>query len=234
MGCPSPYRSDIAPLAEQGKTRKEIVEITGACYLTVHRHLKQAGIKPPRHRQFGKELDARNLRMCEMYKQGITLREIGEKYGVTRELVRQVISEFGIRGADGGIRKTSEEKKAKRMAALESRYLAKHGLSVEQYRELRDKRIPKVFQAQRSNSKKRGIAWHLSFGQWFSVWQESGKLHLRGRGKGRYVMSRYGDLGAYEIGNVFIQLSTENNREFIMRLHAKRRAAAAEPVCMHA
>lgn len=233
MGCHSSYESVIPDLAKRGKTRKEIMEITGACYPTVHRHIKQAGIKVPRHRQFGAELDKRDLRMCEMYKQGLSLREIGEKYGVTRELVRQSISKHGIRGTDGGPRKYSAEKKAARKAALDARYMAKHGLTADQYREIRDARLTKVFQKQRDNASRRGIDWNLTLGQWFAIWQASGNLHLRGRGKGRYVMSRYGDLGAYEVGNVFIQLSTDNNREGVQKVHAKKRAAATSQACMH-
>jgi hypothetical protein len=60
---------------------------------------------------------------------------------------------------------------------------------------------------------RRGIAWELTFDQWLSVWTESGKLHLRGQGAGKYVMSRRGDSGAYALGNVYIQLGSENNRE---------------------
>jgi|ERR1043166_937293 hypothetical protein len=35
----------------------------------------------------------------------------------------------------------------------------------------------------------------------------------RGTKVGQYVMARYGDQGAYEVGNVKIILSTENSRE---------------------
>jgi DNA-binding CsgD family transcriptional regulator len=233
MGRQGLLRSAVLALAEQGKTRKEIIEITGASYPTIKKYLKQAGIEVPHHRQFGEALDRRDRRMCEMYKQGLSLREIGEKYGVTRELVRQAISKHGIRGTDGGPRKSSAERKALRRAELNARYLTTHGLTVDQYRELRDARITRVFQKQKSNAGDRGIDWSLTLGQWFAIWQESGKLHLRGRGKGRYVMSRFGDLGAYEVGNVFIQLSTDNNREGVKKTHAKRRSAAAQ-ACMQA
>jgi hypothetical protein len=62
----------------------------------------------------------------------------------------------------------------------------------------------------KSRAKRRGIAFNLTFDQWLSIWIDSGKLHLRGRGAGKYCMSRIGDAGPYEIGNVFIQ-SFEGN-----------------------
>jgi len=43
------------------------------------------------------------------------------------------------------------------------------------------------------------------------VWKDSGRIGERGRGQ--YVMGRYGDKGAYEIGNVKIITAAENTRE---------------------
>lgn len=53
----------------------------------------------------------------------------------------------------------------------------------------------------------------LTFEQWLDIWVSSGKFHLRGRTKGSYVMSRNGDIGHYEIGNVFIQQFSANVSE---------------------
>ena len=55
------------------------------------------------------------------------------------------------------------------------------------------------------------IEFKLTFAEWFDIWTNSGKWHLRGRGKGKYVMSRKDDLGHYAVDNVKIILSTENN-----------------------
>jgi hypothetical protein len=70
----------------------------------------------------------------------------------------------------------------------------------------------------------RGIEFHLSLTEWHEIWERSGHFHERGRGHGRYVMSRLGDKGAYEVGNVFIQLADENGREAIQRTHARFRS----------
>lgn len=50
----------------------------------------------------------------------------------------------------------------------------------------------------------------MSFEEWLSIWQASGKLHLRGRGAGKFCMGRHNDLGDYEVGNVSI-ISWEQN-----------------------
>ena len=57
------------------------------------------------------------------------------------------------------------------------------------------------------------IEFRLSFEEWVSVWEQSGKWHLRGCRKGQYVMSRFNDIGHYEINNVFIQSVEENSKE---------------------
>ena len=70
--------------------------------------------------------------------------------------------------------------------------------------------IKRGYADHKSRAKKRNIPFNLTFEEWLSVWNSSGKLHLRGRGAGKYCMSRIGDTGPYEIGNVFIQ-SFEGN-----------------------
>jgi len=56
---------------------------------------------------------------------------------------------------------------------------------------------------------KRGIEWKLTLMQWWEIWCESGHWEDRGLGRG-YMMCRIGDVGAYEIGNVFIGPGVEN------------------------
>jgi len=53
----------------------------------------------------------------------------------------------------------------------------------------------------------------LTFEQWWDIWETSGYWEQRGKRSDQYVMSRYNDLGHYELGNVFIQLGSDNKRE---------------------
>ena len=65
----------------------------------------------------------------------------------------------------------------------------------------------------KSKAKDRGIEFNLTYEEWWDIWQKSGKWEQRGAGMNQYVMSRYNDKGAYIVGNVFIQLASENKRE---------------------
>lgn len=68
----------------------------------------------------------------------------------------------------------------------------------------------KLYTQQKSNAKHRGIEFLLTLDQWKSIWVASGQWERRGRGIGKYCMCRNNDCGAYELGNVFIDLNTRN------------------------
>jgi hypothetical protein len=70
-----------------------------------------------------------------------------------------------------------------------------------------------AFRDQRLAAKQRGVEWRFSFNEWLSLWESSGRFHLRGRLRGCYVMARYGDVGAYEIGNVEIASVSKNGAD---------------------
>ncbi len=70
-----------------------------------------------------------------------------------------------------------------------------------------------AYRKQRKNSRTRGIGWKLTFEEWWSVWLKSGRWSQRGQTG--YVMSRPGDSGNYEIGNVRIISASENHQEFM-------------------
>jgi hypothetical protein len=57
------------------------------------------------------------------------------------------------------------------------------------------------------------IEFRLSFEEWDDIWSNSGKWDQRGVRKGQYCMSRYNDIGHYEVSNVYIQETTENTRQ---------------------
>lgn len=69
------------------------------------------------------------------------------------------------------------------------------------------------FMQQRRRAKSRGVEWLLTFDEWFSIWEASGKYAQRGPHKGQYVMARKGDIGPYAVGNVFIHLHSDNVRD---------------------
>ena len=68
----------------------------------------------------------------------------------------------------------------------------------------------KAYTQHKSNAKRRGVPFLLTFEEWKEVWLASNKWNLRGRGVDKYCMCRKGDAGVYEVGNVFIDLNTRN------------------------
>jgi len=68
----------------------------------------------------------------------------------------------------------------------------------------------KRFRQHKENSRKRGIPFIFTFEEWIKVWLESGHWNERGRRRGQYVMSRFGDKGPYTINNVEIILTDDN------------------------
>jgi uncharacterized membrane protein len=75
------------------------------------------------------------------------------------------------------------------------------------------KEAKQKYNRQKFNAKPRGIPFLITFEEWCYVWEQSGKWEQRGKGRGKYVMARFGDKGAYEIGNVFIQLHGDNLKD---------------------
>lgn len=71
-----------------------------------------------------------------------------------------------------------------------------------------------AYTGQKHHAARRGIPFNLTFEQWLNVWEASGKLPRRGKGRGRYCMARFGDKGAYEVGNVHIITHEQNSTEY--------------------
>jgi hypothetical protein len=71
----------------------------------------------------------------------------------------------------------------------------------------------KAFYTQRGHASRRGVIFLMTFEEWWSVWQTSGKWEQRGRRRGQYVMARFGDAGPYSISNVRICTAEENQAE---------------------
>lgn len=86
------------------------------------------------------------------------------------------------------------------------RVMSLYGLELSVARSLRRK-----YTIQRYGASAHGIKFELTFEQWLQIWQDSGHLQERGTRKGQYVMARFGDTGAYAVGNVEI-ITGEGNR----------------------
>lgn len=58
-----------------------------------------------------------------------------------------------------------------------------------------------AFLGQRHTSKQRGVEFNLTFAEWVAFWGDD--FHLRGIRNENLQMCRYGDVGAYEVGNIY-------------------------------
>ena len=160
----------------------------------------------------------RELAMVAAYKSGKTLQQIGDDYGVTRERIRQLIGRHGVKWTQGGQHVTATINDAKRAAKRDEQCLKKHGCTLAQFKLLKMLGAGKsrnccpvgAFLRQKHTADARAIPWRLTLWQWWSIWWESGHWHERGRGRNGYCMARFGDDGAYELGNVEIIKSTKN------------------------
>jgi len=75
------------------------------------------------------------------------------------------------------------------------------------------KTAKRQFGTQKWCAGRRGIDWKMSFEEWIKIWKDSGHYEQRGPYKGQFVMSRVGDQGPYEIGNVYINTCEGNHIE---------------------
>jgi len=160
----------------------------------------------------------RTQTMINLFKLGNTLQEVGDKYHITRERVRQILTQSEVKAEDGGRR----IKKINRCFAKKEKWLntwlplykclRKDFIEITQGNGVHGgNKYPLRYWRQATNSKSRGIGFNLTFPEWYKIWEESGHIGNMGLGVGKYCMSRYKDVGNYEIGNVKIISSVQNS-----------------------
>lgn len=213
----------VRKYATAGLTLAEAAQNLGLNKARVYARARKIGVRF-RHGLMKAEPDARAVEMRDAYLQGRTLSEIGSEYGMTCERVRQIITKhFGRLRQDGGMALKTRKNKAQRLAALDAAALKRWGCTRQQYGVLqrmtkrlmangvsRERTPIGAYARQKCTAKTRGIEFHLSLWEWWTIWQKSGKWARRGRERGQFVMCRIGDEGPYAVDNVFIALNCEN------------------------
>ena len=223
-----------------GRTNTDIAATLGVSLPTIA-HWKERGIpacKVPslpavKRRNKPREIDRsamwRTYAMCCEYKQGKTLKQIGQEYGLTHERIRQIIRKAGVTSGDGGVsvRSTNRQflaihdKKAvkdSKIAKAETLF----GCSFDTIIEINGGPFvwtksgygspARQFVNQKLTAAQRGIGWELTLPEWWSIWQTSGKYDQRGPGAG-YCMTRVGNTGPFAKGNVEIKTVGQNFSE---------------------
>lgn len=176
-----------------------------------------------------KVIPGREIWMCCLFRTGKTLQEIGEMYNLSRERVRQLLKRHGLDKNSGGmlvqsIESKKEQAKAKR-ENRDNKCIRVYGCDKKTFDALNfgmrvtDKGSPALaWVRQRNNAKKRGIEWGMTFYEWITLWNDSGKWDQRGLGIGKYCMARKMDSGGYTADNVYITTCDDNVRDYQARL----------------
>lgn len=73
--------------------------------------------------------------------------------------------------------------------------------------------LKNAYSNHKADAKRRGIPFLFSYQEWLEVWENSGHLHHRGRGRDKFCMARFGDSGPYSKANVKIIKFSENITE---------------------
>lgn len=137
---------------------------------------------------------------------GKRLKDVAHEMGVTHQRISQIAKKIGVTPMGRRLARP----KVRPQEKAESRAQKLYAVTYELFLVLKAKGAITAFQAQRHNAMTRGIPWQINLGDWWRVWKESGHWQSRGRCLGQYVMGRKGDVGPYEVGNVYITTCSAN------------------------
>lgn len=208
----------LKAFASDGLTMAEAAEKTGMAYGSIAQYASKYDITFTRQimaeRPAGR---ARAQDMRQRYEDGETLEQIGQRYNVTRERVRQILSKkFGTTARDGGSAEQARRKRREFHKKRDARCLRQWGCTYRQYVGIlkHDGKPTYIYAQQRKNAMQREIGWELTLWQWWKIWQQSGHWELRGRGADGYGMCRLNDIGPYSVDNVYIATCSENMKDY--------------------
>jgi transposase len=207
-------KQSIRDLRVAGFKAAEVAHMMSVSIALVYKVCSGMGLPRSNARTNPRTPDARAIRMMEMYRSGLTLQQIGTRYQVSRERVRQILRRFECLPQEGGSCRRGKNKREQYIADREQRSFKRHGCSYEEYLAIRAEGATKPWRFQKRSARYRGIHWDLNLKQWWDIWQKSGHWHERGRGKDLYCMARVSDEGGYAYGNVYITTLRENGQEY--------------------
>lgn len=226
----------LATLYGKGMSCPKIGALVGMTATGVYLALKRNGVatRGPGHPRGFRDANRAN-EMAALYTSGQTMQEVGDHFGVSRQYVEQVLRKLGVPQRSGGVSTRillSLDKFRAKRDARDARLFKKWGLSAAEYDALvatygastTGTSPLKRFMEQRGTAGTRGVAWEITFKEWWTIWQESGHWEQRGRGYG-YVMARYGDSGPYSAGNVQIITQAQNSSDSYLVKPGRERAA---------
>lgn len=220
----------LKKLSEQGRTLAQAAKECGLAYGYVCVLSNKHDITFTRQKMAERpDLRARAEEMRQRYEGGETLLQIGHRYGLTRERVRQILAaKFGTTARDGGNAERARRNRREKYKGRDARSMRAWGCSYAQYIKIlkHPDKPTYAYWAQRKNAQRRDIPWELNLWQWWTIWQKSGHWLERGRGRG-YQMCRLNDIGPYSVDNVYIATGDDNMRDYWVNRRAAAEAARA-------
>jgi hypothetical protein len=143
----------------------------------------------------------------QMYLNGLTGVQIGKKFNISRERVRQILKKFNLKRNDGGQYKTRRinweiEKNNKWLKNYKCKFV---DFVKAQGCEIKSIGLARRYIAHRRNAKHRGIKFLITFPEWVDIWTKSGHLN-----DPYYCMARFLDRGPYSLDNVEIITNSQN------------------------
>lgn len=174
----------------------------------------------------------RLMKIYELYMNGNSTLEIAKLYGVTHQAISEILRKSKLDTKCGGATKKSktriENQEISKVSKREKRSLDNYGATYSEVMKFSSK-IRMAYRNQKRSAFFRGIEWKLTLPLWVKFWEDSGKFHMRGVGRGRYAMSRPGDAGPYAIGNILAITHEENSRENANKLVAEGKLGKGFP-----
>lgn len=210
---------------EKGLTTQKIAELHDLKPYAIESIIRKAGFKVSNKKR-GRPSTSENpsdraIAMASMIKEGSTLEEVGDLYGLTKERVRQIIKPLGVTGKHGQSMRAEKNAAKKNQRLEQARNLkAMKYWGVDHKRLMRLKKHNpadvKGYEQQRNNSLRRGVEWRLSIDEWMDMWKRSGKKRWKGRGANKYVLTRKRGRGPFSVENCIVAKQQDSSRSFIL------------------
>lgn len=169
----------------------------------------------------GVEDPQRQEKMRQLFVSGKTYSEVGERFGVSRQRVQQILRKIDVSASCGGASAAAKAKKelrdTERKKKRENRFRSSYGVTEKELREILNGYPDAAvrFEEQKSNARRRRIKWNLTIKEWIDIWSESGKYGKRGRHSHEYVLTRINGRGDFSSENCIISTLAESSRNWV-------------------
>src|SRR3954462_10338761 len=128
-----------------------------------------------------KSCQARDEEIRTLFLSGETLQKIGDRFGVSRERVRQILRRIGISSDEGGshigVVHRNAERRRRHEEKREARISETYGCTYAEFLEANEGKLAKHlgsfaqrYKSQKHSAHARGVAWRISLPEWKGMW----------------------------------------------------------------